>query len=256
MTTTGGPLTFTVDPTVNFAVGELCTATVVAAEIQDQDGFLDHPSGDRVFSFRTADVAPTISVTSPAAGATSVALNANITLTFSEPVDVTGTWFTIGCATSDGHEASATTGPTTFQLDPVVDFAANETCTVTVLASQVTDQDTIDPPDTMTADYLFRFTTIAAPTFIHDIQGASHLSPMTGLTPLNVPGVVTAKRTNGFYMQDTAPDSNEATSEGIFVFTGSAPTVNVGDAVSVKATVQEFRPGGDSTGKRKVREMS
>ena len=147
VTTTGGPLTFTVDPTVNFAVGELCTATVVAAEIQDQDGFLDHPSGDRVFSFRTADVAPTISVTSPAAGATSVALNANIILTFSEPVDVTGTWFTIGCATSDGHEASATTGPTTFQLDPVVDFAANEMCTVTVLASQVTDQDTIDPPD-------------------------------------------------------------------------------------------------------------
>jgi len=255
VTTTGGPLTFTVDPTVNFAVGELCAATVVAAEIQDQDGFLDHPSGDRVFSFRTADVAPTISVTSPGAGATSVALNANITLTFSEPVDVTGTWFTIGCATSDGHEASATTGPTTFQLDPVVDFAANETCTVTVLASQVTDQDTIDPPDTMTADYVFRFTTIAAPTFIHDIQGASHLSPMTGLTPLNVPGVVTAKRTNGFYMQDTAPDGNEATSEGIFVFTGSAPTVNVGDAVSVRATVQEFRPGGAANGNLTTTEL-
>src|SRR6266850_1068498 len=45
VTTTGGPLTFTVDPTVNFALGELCTATVVAAEIQDQDGFLDHQSG-------------------------------------------------------------------------------------------------------------------------------------------------------------------------------------------------------------------
>ena len=38
-----------------------------------------------------------------------------------------------------------------------------------------------------------------------------------------VPGVVTAVTTNGFWMQDPDSDSDEATSEGIFVFTGGAP---------------------------------
>ena len=45
-------------------------------------------------------------------------------------------------------------------------------------------------------------------------------------------------------MQDASPDSDPATSEGIFVFTSSAPTINVGQSVRVSATVQEFRPGG------------
>ena len=50
-------------------------------------------------------------------------------------------------------------GPTTFTLDPDADFAANESCTVTVLAADVTDQDTDDPPDTMAPNYVFTFQT-------------------------------------------------------------------------------------------------
>ena len=42
-------------------------------------------------------------------------------------------------------------------------------------------------------------------------------------------------------------DANDATSEGIFVFTSSASTVNVGDAVRVSGNIQEFRPGGASS---------
>jgi predicted extracellular nuclease len=79
---------------------------------------------------------------------------------------------------------------------------------------------------------------------IHDIQGAAHRSPLTGKLVGNVTGVVTAKSSNGFWFQDPQPDDNPATSEGVFVFTSSAPTVVVGDAVSVKGTVAEFRPGG------------
>src|SRR5438270_13088876 len=48
-------------------------------------------------------------------------------------------------------------------------------------------------------------------------------------------------------MQDPNSDADEATSEGIFVFTLSAPTTAVGDALVVSARVQEFRPGGAST---------
>ena len=98
--------------------------------------------------------------TSPLAGdAVNVARNANVSATFSEPVNVAGAWFSISCTTSGSHTASVSGGPTTFSLDPDVDFAINETCTVTVFASQVTDQDADDPPDNMAGDAVFSFTT-------------------------------------------------------------------------------------------------
>jgi predicted extracellular nuclease len=79
---------------------------------------------------------------------------------------------------------------------------------------------------------------------IHDVQGAAQQSPYVGKTVNAVPGVVTAVGSNGFWMQDPQADADPATSEGIFVFTGSAPTVAAGDAVTVTARVSEFRPGG------------
>ena len=198
--------------------------------------------------FCTGDNAPAVTATSPLNNAADVSFNANIGITFSEPVDVSNAWYTISCGTSGSHTAAQSGGPTTFSLDPAVDFAFSESCTVTVLASEVTDQDTVDPPNNMLGDYVFSFTTEATPpppTFIHDIQGAAHISPLVGQTFGNVPGIVTAKRSNGFNLQDPNPDSDPATSEAIFVFTSSAPTtVSVGDAVRVRATVSEFRPGG------------
>ncbi len=95
-----------------------------------------------------------------------------------------------------------------------------------------------------------------APIRIHDIQGAAHLSPRTGQAVANVPGIVTAKVSNGFYLQDPSPDANDATSEGIFVFTSTAPTVNVGDSVLVGGTVAEFRPGGSSSTNLTTTEIS
>jgi uncharacterized protein len=81
---------------------------------------------------------------------------------------------------------------------------------------------------------------------IHEIQGAGHISPMEGDAVLTS-GIVTATRSNGFWMQDQAPDADSATSEGIFVFTSSAPSVAVGDAVQLSGTVSEFRAGGSSS---------
>ena len=80
---------------------------------------------------------------------------------------------------------------------------------------------------------------------IHDIQGRQHLSPYRGSFALEVPGVVTARRFNGFYFQDPQPDADERTSEGVFVFTGSTPpaAATVGAAVLVNGRVTEFRAG-------------
>ena len=83
---------------------------------------------------------------------------------------------------------------------------------------------------------------------ISQIQGAGHTSPWNGESVSNVPGIVTAVRTNGFYLQDPNPDTNDATSEAIFVYTSSAPTVTVGQSIRVSGSVSEFQPGGASSG--------
>jgi hypothetical protein len=124
-----------------------------------------------------------------------------------------------------------------------VDFGVGESCTLTVRADQVSDQDSNDPPDAMALDSVVTFATEAAPIPIHDIQQATHRSSLAGST-VTTAGVVTASLGNGFYLQDPAPDSSDSTSEAIFVFTSSTPTVDVGDAVKVSGTVSEFRPGG------------
>ncbi|MGW0708105.1 lamin tail domain-containing protein [Streptomyces sp. NPDC002643] len=87
-------------------------------------------------------------------------------------------------------------------------------------------------------------------TRIHDIQGTTRLSPLAGQTVTRVPGIVTGVRTSGsmgFWIQDTAPDTDARTSEGVFVYTGSTtPTVAVGDSVLVTGKVTEYHPSGTS----------
>ncbi|MFG2429466.1 endonuclease/exonuclease/phosphatase family protein [Streptomyces sp. NPDC048590] len=81
---------------------------------------------------------------------------------------------------------------------------------------------------------------------VHDIQGTTRLSPIAGQPVTGVPGVVTGVRTSGsrgFWIQDTAPDGDDRTSEGLFVYTGSsAPAVAVGDSVLVSGKVAEYYP--------------
>ena len=80
---------------------------------------------------------------------------------------------------------------------------------------------------------------------IYAIQGAGHLSPYRGQCVANVAGVVTQRVSNGFYLQHPTGDGNDATSDGIFVFTSSAPaaSITVGSEVKVSGTVDEYRPG-------------
>ncbi|MEM9540353.1 MAG: lamin tail domain-containing protein [Cyanobacteria bacterium P01_E01_bin.42] len=91
-------------------------------------------------------------------------------------------------------------------------------------------------------------------TPIYDIQGMGHISPLNG-TAIATRGIVTAIASNGFYLQDATGDGNDATSDGIFVFTGSSPSVNVGDGLEVAGTVSEFTPGGASTGNLSITQI-
>jgi len=90
---------------------------------------------------------------------------------------------------------------------------------------------------------------------IAEIQGAAHTSPLLGQV-VATEGIVTAVAGNGFYLQDPVGDGNEATSEGIFVFTSSAPGVSVGDRVRAEGSVSEFTPGGASSGNLSITQIS
>ncbi|MEA3064850.1 MAG: uncharacterized protein QOJ27_1296 [Sphingomonadales bacterium] len=83
------------------------------------------------------------------------------------------------------------------------------------------------------------------PLKIYEIQGEGHATPYAG-QPVTTTGIVTGVVGNGFYLQDPSGDGNARTSDAIFVFTGTAPAVAVGDAVEVRGTPQEFVPGADS----------
>lgn len=194
------------------------------------------------------DPAPLVSSTTPANSAAGVALNANIIINFSEAVNVTGSWYQISCNSSGTHTATVSGGPQSFTLDPDPNFVATETCTVTVYAANVNDQDLIDPPDFMASNYVFSFSTPGCggpATAIHDIQGSGLASPVDGQVR-TVEAVVTASYQNastglgGLFIQDddTEWDTDPTTSEGIFVQNTATP-VSSGALVRVTGTVDE-----------------
>ena len=128
------------------------------------------------------DVPPTVSTTTPANGATQVPLASSLSVTFSEAVTLAPSWFTLNCSASGAHTAALGGGPVQYTLAPDAAFATNESCTFTVLASGVTDQD--GTPDAMAADYAVTFTTfdgvMPAPTVLstQPPNGASNV-PLT-----------------------------------------------------------------------------
>lgn len=94
---------------------------------------------------------------------------------------------------------------------------------------------------------------VATPLFIHDIQGNGSSTPVSGELVV-IEGIVVGDfqdgadgvngDLNGFFVQeeDADADADASTSEGIFIFDGSSPAMNVaiGDAVRVEGTVSEF----------------
>jgi predicted extracellular nuclease len=189
------------------------------------------------------NVPPQVAGTVPVDGAANVAADASLSVTFTEDVTASGSWFTLVCTGSGNVVATLSGGPQAYSLAPSVPLQSAETCTLTILAASIVDSEGL----TMESDYSLSFTTAAPATTtpIHTIQGASQASPLDG-SLLTTRGVVTGLRSNGYFLQDPSPDSDPATSEGIFVFTSSAPTVAIGDDVRVSGTIEEYFAADDS----------
>jgi len=196
----------------------------------------------------TADVPPTVSATSPADGATNVPVSGDISVTFSEPVDVVAGAISVECPVGNlvasNSEANAVTSVT---IDPASDLPATTNCVIVINAAGVTDTD--GTPDPLSGPTSFAFTTGSgsAITLISAIQGSGDTAAAGTFT---VEAVVVGDyqtqgsgQLRGFFLQeeDADSDANPATSEGIFVFCSSCPTaVSVGDQVRVTGASSEF----------------
>ncbi len=83
---------------------------------------------------------------------------------------------------------------------------------------------------------------VAGLTPIYSIQGSGASSPLLNQS-VSTGGVVTYLSPTGFYLQDPLGDGNPVTSDGIFVFTSTAPTVAVGQKLQLSGVVTEFTAG-------------
>ncbi|CUH81256.1 ExeM/NucH family extracellular endonuclease [Tropicibacter naphthalenivorans] len=80
-----------------------------------------------------------------------------------------------------------------------------------------------------------------AVTLISAVQGAGASSDLVG-DQVTVEAIVTYVTDQGYYVQeeDSDADGDAATSEGLYIYTGSAPSVAVGDLVQATGTVTEY----------------
>jgi methionine-rich copper-binding protein CopC len=107
----------------------------------------------------TVDAPPTLVSTTPADNATQVASMSNIELTFSEPVDVTTSSFTLECPAGTAKTFTVSgSGTAVVTLNPDADLPAGTICTVKVIGVQVSDSDANDGPNDLAGgDRTFSF---------------------------------------------------------------------------------------------------
>ena len=120
----------------------------------------------------TIDEGPAVTTTTPANGASNVASNTNITINFTESVNATTGSFSVECPGGSPQAYSLSASPSaSFTINPTADLPSGVTCTVTVIASQITDADSFDPPDQMAANYVFSFG--VKPEAVDDMHSAT-----------------------------------------------------------------------------------
>ncbi len=175
--------------------------------------------------------------------------NFDFVVTLSGPAPAGGVRF--DATTSDGSATVANSDYNGIALQDIEIGAGQTSTTVTVLVNHdlagepnetftltLSDFQNVTPSDGTAIGTIVN----DDPLEIFQIQGAGNASPVANSNVTTINNVVTALAPNGFFMQTPLDrdDANVLTSNGIFVFTSTAPTVAVGDRVNVSGTVVEF----------------
>ncbi|MEV5743294.1 ExeM/NucH family extracellular endonuclease [Microbispora rosea] len=148
-----------------------------------------------------------------------------------------------GCADTDDNAADFTAGtpaPRNTATPPAPCGVASPSPSASPTASPSASP-TPSPTPTPTGDAC----DLPANRQIAEVQGSGDASPLAGQT-VRVEGIVTGDfqetgQQSGFYFQDPTPDSDPATSDGLFAFArASFKDVKAGDRVLVTGRVTEF----------------
>ena len=176
-------------------------------------------------------------------------------------------WYTLVCSATGTKTATVTANAasTLFALQPTTPFVGGESCTFTVIAAGVTDQDTDDPYDVMLADVTITFATndtdpccARSPrsrrfrgAVLGGRDGRGHHARASSSATTRAP----SPALRGFFLQVRDRRRRPCTSDGIFVFNGN-DSVNLGDVVYVTGKAEEFQDqtqiGRDTTVTRAV----
>ncbi len=184
-------------------------------------------------------VAPLLSSTSPADGASDVSPSAPISVTFSEGVNVTGTWVDVTSAQSGPVPVAISGGPASFTLTPQASLALGDTITVVIHGSQVTDQGSGTLALGSDASFSFTTTLPPAPTIV------TSPAPQTATAGSDVTLTVAASGSGPLsyrWRKDGAdlPDNPSAATATLALH-----AVHVADAGSYDCVVSN--PGGSAT---------
>ena len=258
---------FTITPDADLPEGTLCTVTVLAAAVTDDDANdpPDNPASDYSFSFTTVSTDPTLSFADVAQPEGDVDNTLSFTIELDAPAGASGVDFDFttqdGSASAGDDYATAAgsgsiaAGETSTTVDVTIhgDSTLEADETFTLLLSNVTGAVAANTSATATLQNDDR-------AQVWEVQGSGACSPfvvpctLTQNTPMTtVPiaaAVVTAVGPDGFAMQtpDAASDNDPATSDGVYVFTFSTTPprtdlgedIAVGDLVQVTGGVKEY----------------
>jgi predicted extracellular nuclease len=216
-------------PTSGIVLGTTTTQSIAIEDNEAQGVSLTVSAGTGSEAAGTVIIV-TATASAPVSGDQSVALTVS-------GAGITATDYTLSSNTIV-IPGGMTSGSVTFTVLDDSEVEGNEVATLTL--SSPTPGLVLRPPLSRDITILDH---VGAMVKIYDIQGARHYSAYHGQLVSSVPGIVTQVGVDGFYMQDETGDGNDATSDGIFVYTIAAPAVAVGNRVEVSGEVFEYRPG-------------
>ncbi|WP_294568013.1 Ig-like domain-containing protein [uncultured Arthrobacter sp.] len=160
----------TLNPTSDLAAGTTYTATIKGGSTGVKDAAGNPLATDRTWTFTTASAGagdttpPTVTATSPTAGATGTAVTANATGTFSEAMTastITTSTFTLAAQGSTTPvPADVTYSGDVATLNPTSDLAADTTYTATIKGGSTGVKDAAG--NALASDKTWTFTTAAA----------------------------------------------------------------------------------------------